>query len=529
MPILLFFLLSLTQNLHAKTPPYTPLPQEVKDYFQKLPDKALSIPLVMKGAMKSANSFKRIQAQLPVVDLPISKAQQPFETTVYSQIAIDRNKQESLSPFNSPDQKNKMLTVGIQKYFSSGTQLTAEWQRFSYESPQTTLTTALDHQEAKINLKLAQNLWKDQFGELSRQQLEAASLEREANRYQYAEHFEEWFLGITQLFYQAWMWQTQAKAAYDHVQRRQRLLNISRLKSQRGTAEPQELLQVESHLLTSEVQEAQMRHALTSAWKELVINLKLPEYLLSVDARLIPIIVESSLDDIHNLCENPNKQQLNQSTIHQKLSWQQRAYDLTVNSAQKSFRPTLQLEAQMKTNGIDPSTSKARTESLEGKHPEYILGVSFQWPLQFSQEKSQLQAAVAQSLGTRFAWEQHKDLHRIQWVNQCGDFARLEESRTNLKQMIQKLDRRLVLEEQQFRLGRTSAYQVLQAADDQERGEIELNQVEAALRLQAWNIRRQAGLILQWPKEQGLPFSPLETEKILDSLSQDESKEGKDS
>lgn len=478
----------------------------VKKFFENLPEKSLTLPLVIQAAIKSSESFKTLYAQVPAITIPEIKARIPLDPQVYLKVFGQWDHREAQGPLTPIEQDGYKIIAGLSRYTLTGTSISLEGSYGHNDLKFNRPTPSQNNYETSGSIQVAQNFWRDAFGKETQKGLEIGHLERQAKELVFEESFEEWLLGIVGIYYKTWLWQSQAKAAIKNIERRQRLLNISQIKSHRGTAESQDLLQVESSLINAEIQETSNYNTLSEAWRELVILLKLPEYLLDYDAKSIPMKLDQSPSDAFNLCHDKTLQRDETHYIPlQKLSKQSRVAQLAEQQARALIAPKLQGVMGLSVNGVDRHTWPTVKESFLLDHTAWSIGVNFNLPLEMYADKAAAQGAAAERMRAEATYQSAKDLYKVNWLNACKDLYRLKETRDHLQSIVKKQSRREVLEEELFKIGRSSTLQIIQAGDDASASQLSLNQIETEMRMAAWKVRRLGGKLLSWPEQLGLP------------------------
>lgn len=317
---------------------------------------------------------------------------------------------------------------------------------------------------------------------------------------------ENWFNDLARLFYDSWLSQSKYEEALTNVERRERLVNIVRLKTRRGTAERPDLLQIESSKASAETRRAQTLQEVTDRLRALITVLKLPPAWLDINPMDIPIALDSPEEVAEKLCADPKSFEtvlVNNSSIGRSEAVRE-AVNLLYEQAKWENKPDLRLVGSLGANGIDPDGSTAFKDTLDLKTPYWSIGLQLNFPLGFHGPRaSQIEASV-ESIRAEAMASQTKDQVRVEWKNTCADLARLKSSVALMKDAVAKQAERIKLEEERFRLGRSSTLQVIQAGDDYSETLIGYRGLTMQLKLVAWKLRIQTGdvgqLLTGWEK-----------------------------
>ncbi|HEX4924151.1 MAG TPA: TolC family protein [Bdellovibrionales bacterium] len=466
-----------------------PMPPDARAFLESLPEKKITLELVVSRGLESSDSFREVRASLESVDVPLLQARSPLGHWVYTGLTSDDNKNEQGNP-QFPQSKTSGAFLGTRSLFATGTSLNLEVSQGNAE-----LTSPLfnaSYVESRASVRLSQSLWRDFFGYSTRLGVEAGELAARAARLGYREGVEEWTSGIIQIFYSAWLSQARAKAAQGSIERRQRLLDVTRIKLNRGTSERPDFLQIESAYLNSRSDFLSAEQSLGQIWRELVTSLKLPGHWVEIDPMIIPMMLDEPVAEASKLCAEKNKSTSNTAT--ERMSLQAEASELSARRAKHNTSPELKLDFGYVVNGIDPNDRARTVEEVTGReHQEVAATLTLTVPLSnnaeeaaFAQARADRERAAAQSARAQ------ADLG-VAWLNACSDLKRLGETVENMTQAFEKQSSRVELEEGRFRLGRVPAFNVIQAGDDATLAELNLRNAQIQHRQAAWRIRRMAG------------------------------------
>ena len=134
------------------------------------------------------------------------------------------------NPFSLSSLKTNKFSLGVSKYFSTGTLLTGELSTTDAESVLAN-GSITDNTTGEMKFSIAQNLWKDAFGSATRKQLKAGDLATASRMQGYRDEVQNWGFDLVKIYYNAWLAQAQARATIENVNRRERLLKITKKKN----------------------------------------------------------------------------------------------------------------------------------------------------------------------------------------------------------------------------------------------------------------------------------------------------------
>lgn len=422
------------------------------------------------------------------------QANAPFDTRLRGRVARDLNQNEPQNPFAPTRLYSTSGSVGATSYFQTGTLAAVELAAGKTNQLIPIATTpSLQFHETRGAFTLTQNLWNDAFGYGSRRQLKAGSLSTEAARLGFEDAIEEWTLQIIGVYYDAWLAQAQAKVADTSVQYRERLVEITSVKARRGTAEQPDFLQTKSALMNARVQRAQAEQALGDKWRNLVTSLKLPPEWINIDPKELPIELDNQFEESLRLCSEANVAKFApQETLRtRQYKLRAEAAELLAEKAKNAVTPDIELFGQLVTNGVDrQQLGTAFTETRLVQHPAWSFGLNFSYPLGQNAERAAAHQAVAELDRAQAEASEEASNLKLAWINSCANLRQLTLSNKLLREAYESQTRRARLEEERFRIGRTTTLSVIQAADDANAAQWTLNVNEANRRLAAWEVRR---------------------------------------
>jgi len=488
--------LGIAQYIIQKTQQKDKLPIRAQKLMESLPQKAVTLGVIVGRAAKVSDAFQAIMAQKSQINVPALKAQSRLGTNIFSNYNYGKDETEPRSLFSPTQSVISTGTFGVNHNFPTGTSLNAEVTHGKTEIEFSTVPRN-EFNETTGQISLTQELLKDGFGYATQKGLKSGQMTKKATGLLLEENIEQWVLQMVDLFYLAWLAQSKVAASDLGLQRRKKLLKVTQVKFKRGTAEKPDLFQVQSAVMQSEVELAMSRQELQDIWRRLAIALKFPSSWLEIDALHIPMELDQPLEGAQKRCQGviPHN-----SVSIQKRQAESQASKLQLAAARNLLRPSLQLQGAWKVNGIDQDKSETWKETFEGKHPAWTMAVNLNIPLENYSQKAELLTAISQKDRTGALLSKAMGDQKVDWINQCTNLSRLIESKKLTLLTRKKQFERARLEEKRFVLGRTAVLNVIQAGDDATQADFRLRQVEIDLRKVSWKIRQMANVVIDFLK-----------------------------
>ncbi|PIT99204.1 MAG: hypothetical protein COT74_09350 [Bdellovibrionales bacterium CG10_big_fil_rev_8_21_14_0_10_45_34] len=491
-PITTFFLTFFVVALGgpAKTAD-APIPKKAQEILDSLPGKKITLDFVLMRAIQTSESFRQVASQILTTKVGELQASALLDTQFEIGASKLLNQNEPTSPFAPNRIEGYLLDVSAKKYFQSGTAVSVGVSHghtaMLFPNPSIRLDPFY---ESRITLGLSQSLWKDFFGLATRAQLEAAELQTKAAVWQLITSIEDWAFRLSQVFYQAWLSKQQVLTARENVTRRKRLVEINRIKLNRGTSEKPEALQIESAYLKSQTDAENAEQMLGDVWRNLVISLKLPDELVKIDPTLTPIVLDEPYDMARSVCESINRGEIKPESSAKVLAAikQYESAVLTQKAARNFANPDLKVSGQYIVNGVDGSVQPSVEDTTAARYPHWVVGLRLSMPLGFWAEEANLRQATAQRIRSEAMKNQALEQFTIDGLNLCSDLSRSKVAMERAERANNNQNSRAVLEESRFRLGRINTLQVIQAGDESAFAQLDYHRSQVDFRIAAWKV-----------------------------------------
>ncbi|MCM0606191.1 MAG: TolC family protein [Xanthomonadaceae bacterium] len=466
------------------------LPKDAQKFLNSFPEKKVTIDLVVGRAMAVSDSFKSVVAgsiSTESSQLESQAALDPYLTLVGSR-GVNRNEPQTPFSPNLVVNTDAALTVG--KKFSSGTNLGLNIKHSKNELGFSAFP-GLDFYETRVGISLSQDFWKNAFGNSARAQLKLGEALSKASEYSIKESIENWETALQTVFYQTWYAQNLARITEETVTRRKRLSETTRIKLTRGTAERPDLLQVESAELQAKTQRESAAELLWNSWRGLVLQLKLPSDWIKIDPMEIPIAIDDRIEESTKICYDVTKKlnALPESATLTRAKLQKESAEYALDVAKDSLRPSLALTGDLFGNDIDyTSASPTFGNAFTLINPGWSVAIQFALPLANSGAEGAVRRSVTDWIRAEAAASDAESQQKLGWLNACAELSRSERAHARYVESFEKQTKRASLEEQRFKIGRTSTQFVIQAQDEAAGAEQQLMQSEMERRLAGWKI-----------------------------------------
>ncbi|HAG90991.1 MAG TPA: hypothetical protein DCL41_03925 [Bdellovibrionales bacterium] len=468
------------------------LPPDAKAMLESLPGKAVTLEVVWERAVLASDSFKALEAEAQLVEVPEIRSKALTATRVTGSTMYSDDKSEPVSAFSFVRQKVTNYSLGAETRFQTGTSLSAEISngKYYFELPPISPTTVSQVYQTSAKVSLSQSLVKDSFGYETRKKLQAANLASQANRFDYENKVQNWSLELAQVFFQAWISKENFRASQGSLDRRGQTLRVTRIRSRRGTSEEPDLLQAQSAFRDSELALKDAHLDLKDKWRSLVISLKLPEAWLKIDPALIPLELKEDTAPAKRACDNfKTSGDVPASYNVKAMEIRNQASELQLKASKNAKLPDVSVVGSYAVNGVDASENGETFKDVQDRRfPAWSVGLKVSYPLGSPVAEGDYREALVQQVQTSRGLQQSKDQLQLTWMSLC---ERLETLSNKVKENELTLDqqsRRERLESRRFNIGRVPLINVIQSGDDQTRAHLSLVQARAQLQLIALQI-----------------------------------------
>lgn len=484
----IFFFVSLSCPLFAGTPKFK-----------------LSLNDVVSSALTRTDNAKSLKAQSDLSESYTALSNAEYNWNFEAEANRLDNRNENSTPFAPNSIQATGLSLGLNKYFSTGTRfgLKLSASKNALGFPPSSSAVVPDYHESIGTITLSQNLLKDAFGSASRKTEKKFQLLSEKTELEYKQNLANYAVAVINQFYNSWLAQQNVFAAEKNLQTKLKLLQASQIKLLRGTSEKAEFLQAEAAKLLAETTLLDAEEVLNQNWRELVIKMKFSDDYLAVPAKEIDLVYEKVNLDFNKSCTADLKtieqtQQVKISSLGFEAAKAQNDASLSQS------RSELNLNAMLNSNGIDSALIKSQNEVTSNKNPSWSVSLVFKKSLGDDANKAQRIQSNSQFIQQQSEFSRVLDDQKVSYKKLCADLANVNLNIEKLNLVLTKQLERSKLEENRFRLGRSTALQAIQAADDAVSADLVYKRAVATQQLLKWQIMNTnneiASQIEKWSK-----------------------------
>lgn len=382
---------------------------------------------------------------------------------------------------------SRLLEVSLTKLFSTGTTLSLSAGHTD------TRVNSVDRSIGSWELKLSQSLWRDAFGRSTRLRHEAEKAELRSRTFSTLLQKQNYLLELEQLYWDLVLALKEEQTRLSNLEKSKRVESWTRDRVRRRVALESDLLQAQALVSTRQLELKEVRNRLAiiqNKFQQLIpdqnpenwsIDLKELEKARNVESLLAESTGEEKPVQLAALAASYLSQQVRSEAAR----------------VEDTYRPKLDAYVSYGQNGADENFSGSWNRALDPQYSATRVGLLFSLELDSSLRGDQRRAAElraqarelearAQMRASSFSWD---DL--VRQVNslkaQVSEAARLSEIQ----------ERKVEAERSNYRLGRTTIFQLITFEIDAANAELglvrklaELRKAESSARI---FTRQQAG------------------------------------
>ncbi len=304
------------------------------------------------------------------------QARASFDWKLNFETGLEKDRSQSFSPGTLIDAKydRYKTTLGLQRYFSSGTSLAVNMNRLSQKAEINTIinptaTTPSEQTQDIYGLVLEQNLWKDFFGDASRAGLRAVDLSFEVESLNRLNSLQNSVLESMKLFWEAYVARENFREAQAAFERYQKLVVSIQRKTSVGYSAPGELSQVQAEL------ELRNQNLQTTSMDFVKKSDALAIYIKLDPSTDIDFQVDASLPEPPKTID-ANIEELRAYHIQKKKL---ESANYTAMAAESNAHPSFSVVGQATVTGSDTNPGSSMSEALSAIYPKYYAGVKLAW------------------------------------------------------------------------------------------------------------------------------------------------------
>ncbi|CAN5719669.1 hypothetical protein BH10BDE1_BH10BDE1_04180 [soil metagenome] len=291
------------------------------------------------------------------------------------------NEALTLTGTGNPSDKTLTLFGSIQKKFSTGTSLILDYNGISQDSVLSSFTANLRRPNAALNaltLTLRQALLQNVFGESDRAFLDQLDAQVTIAKLQREESLETAILNSLNLYWNAYVAETQLRENSAARQKYVELVKAVRRKAGYNLSTPGELPRLEA-----EFEAADKNVKLSSA--AFLRNLDSLRTNLQVDSKE-PITFKMSTSETTDIPAIPSLSVVEEAHLRPVLISKIKMENSERNKVSQTSlsRPRLDLVAKARSTGVDETTDLAFSKMTSASKPYYAIGLELEWNLDSS-------------------------------------------------------------------------------------------------------------------------------------------------
>ena len=486
--VLVFFTLTSPQWLFANKH------QATKQHKDKQVSKGkISLEELLAAALNSVQAQKII-LQAQTFNMERSKAR--YDGRVDTKLDFTHSVAESHTPGLQIDKTAKgQLQVQYQKNIRSGTQMLVEWALDRQETEFATAAGKQENYQSQGAITVKQSLWRNFLGHAWNAEEQAILLGDKASKEQLQAQLEELAMLIVNQYYQAWLLQARLRATYQNIKLQQRLLRVSKIKFDLGTADKADILQIKASLLELQQRVKDSINALRGIWAQLVTAVNLPVVYVNTDISGMLLMIDknyrASLDACKSL-RNKNRSQFESANLR-SLKYSLQASEQRIAQHKDSLKPDVFAAVRLANNGVDAGFTDSIWQSLSDWNVSASVSLGINIELGMHMQRANLADSFKQKQIALLSIDQAQTEFHVDILNTCNDLDRLISKEKNLRKIYLQQSERIALQEERFRIGQIDVLQIVQASNDLITAELRLKETSQELGLTVWKIRKMDG------------------------------------
>jgi hypothetical protein len=414
-----------------------------EEALNKLPGRALTVDFVLSTAVRSADVFDQLRAELKKAPLPAMRSRSSLDPSFFGGVLYQDNSGEPATTFEPSSRETLAGRMGIRGSLPTGTNLQASAQH-EKSKLEFNNSPATDYHLNRLEFAATQSLLKNSFGQSTRALMRSGSAGSRAIVQNVKVKGENFLLQFIRLYLDSWLAQNRVATAKDSLERRRRLKRSVDARLRRGNAVKSEGLQVNSAVISSEVELLNAERSLQETWRALVIGLKMPQSFLEIDPTKIPVKLDDSIKEAEKLCATLKESEVlarnNEVAASKFLAESEAAKgDFARSQARWDIQATGKIAAQNRENRF----SSAASDSASFKNPDWSVGLEVSIPFLSLRERADQQEALSNSLQAAAGESLTRASIQIRWGNSCAGLSAAKKKSKALSRMwlIKNLER----------------------------------------------------------------------------------------
>lgn len=407
-----FFLpLATCFETNAQTVPVTAITEK----STQIPDRENLIFRLPSASALNQQDFLQLlvarsaEIKFSQVSTEVARNLQQAEAALYESILFSSLRQEGRSRQRTADERLQNTftagtavldenghtdELGVRSKLSSGAELSASYKLVRKSNniiPQT--ATSDTEYNALLNLTLKQPLLRNQGREVTETDLRVAELEHQISLHQFTQQTLKTSIEGLTLYWQLHRSQETVTLRQQALTNARNLLSDAQARLAAGKATASSLLELQSVLLSRQIEYARSQQALREAQSKLgtALDLTTQESIAIVTK---PALRRSTVD----VSTIDAERALGQWSPYQIARLKYDQAQVRLNFAHNQTKPVADLVMSYSGTGYDNKSQGARGAAEQGAYPEWFLGINVEFPLQGNRKAKQQYLAQSNRL-----------------------------------------------------------------------------------------------------------------------------------
>ena len=486
--ITLLAAITCSRTLAAKLDPSKPIWQQDID---------LSVEEVILAGLAKSTESQKIGNMVNQLESFKIQATIPYEPQLESRIANVHNRNEPQLPTSPSKIEATEASAKISKRWVTGT---TTWAELKQTNSKTTLPAASapgtsnenSNVETALTVGAIHPLWKNRNGRDLDFTIQKLALQVDTTKNLMQQSYQGLVLQLVNAYLNAWLAQSSIRVSKSRLSKQNELLKVVKITSGRGTTDQSDLLQVESSMLDLRQDVNEQTKKYEDMWRNLLLTLKLQDIygpdVFKIDPQRIKLTLPNSISRASAICQKKesidHRQHLSVVGLEKRKSLSQ----VNIAQAAESDKPELNIEGLISNNAQTTDNSAGLVDTTSGKNPMWTIALSFKMPIGSAPYDSTQRQELYNIKNVEYDQEIQMDQNRVKLENDCFEMYRLGQKESALRKIIRLKTKRTQIEVDDFQIGRSDVFTVIQTENDLTVTRFQLENLKAQRERIAWQI-----------------------------------------
>ncbi|MFH1622397.1 MAG: TolC family protein [Candidatus Omnitrophota bacterium] len=385
-----------------------------------------------------------------------------FDTILSGSITYEDDQRKSTSSLAGSKSKTTGYEFDLEKKLPMGTTLgigfdhTRNWSNSAYA------TTNPAH-DSQASLFLTQEIGKNFFGLVDRNEVKITKLDIENSDYTSIDKIEQYLADVQKAYWKVVLNREKVKIREEMLDRATSLYKIYQQKTKIGLAENPDLYAVEANMNIRKNELLSSQNDLRMAENNLLLKLNMN------DREKIDIVIEDLLN-VEGVQEQAFieslKMAINNRRDYKSAFNEVEAKNLKVAMKKNNLWPEIDLEASITRNGVAKYYKDAMDDIIGQDNPQYYYGIKFKYPLENSSAKGQYETAKLEKAKSLVLLKKKEREIVVEVNDAVGTVNTTLEKVKNNYIVVNLQEKKLGEEEKRFKLGRSNSDTLIRFHDD---------------------------------------------------------------